>query len=58
MRTFAFIAQDDDPDQWREWLTRDLGPIELFIHPNIPDRPIDYVLAFRPQSDRLRSCVA
>lgn len=48
MRTFAFIAQDDDPGQWREWLARDLGPIELFIHPNIPDRPIDYVLAFRP----------
>jgi glyoxylate/hydroxypyruvate reductase len=48
MRTFAFIAQDDDPHQWREWLARDLGPIELFVHPNIPDRPIDYVLAFRP----------
>ncbi len=48
MRTFAFIAQDDDPHQWREWLARDLGPIELFIHPHTPDRPIDYVLAFRP----------
>jgi glyoxylate/hydroxypyruvate reductase len=48
MRSFAFIAQDDDPHQWREWLARDLGPIELFINPDIPDRSIDYVLAFRP----------
>lgn len=48
MRTFAFIAHDDDPHQWREWLARDLGPMELFIYPHIPDRPIDYVLAFRP----------
>lgn len=48
MRTFAFIAQDDDPQQWREWLARELGSIELFVYPDIPDRAIDYVLAFRP----------
>jgi len=48
MRTFAFIAEEDDPVQWRDWLARELGPLDLFVYPDIPDRPVDYVLAFRP----------
>ncbi len=49
MLTFAFIAHEDDPVQWRDWLHRELGPIELDVWPDlVPGKHYDYALAFKP----------
>jgi glyoxylate/hydroxypyruvate reductase A len=49
MRRFAFLSKEDDPDQWRDWLGAELGPIVLDVWPNLAaDQPYDYVLAFKP----------
>lgn len=49
MRTFAFIAAEDDPVQWRDWLRRELGPVELDVWPElVAGRHYDYALAFKP----------
>lgn len=49
MRRFAFIAKEDDPDQWRDWLGRELGAIELDVWPHLPPgQQYDYALAFKP----------
>lgn len=49
MRTFAFIADEDDPVQWRDWLRRELGPIEVDVWPDLVNgRHYDYALAFKP----------
>lgn len=49
MRRFAFIANEDDPVQWRDWLSRMIGPIELDVWPDLsPGKSYDFALAFRP----------
>lgn len=56
MRRFAFIASEDDPVQWRDWLSRALGPLELDVWPDLaPDKPYDYALAFRPPPGAIAS---